>query len=121
MKKFLAIYIGTPTSPSAMKWEALDEAGRKKQEEAGMKAWGTWGEANGRAIKDMGAPLGKTKRIGANGISDIKNQMTAYTIIEAESHDAAAKIFLNHPHFMIFPGDSVEVMECLPMPGAPKA
>ena len=29
----------------------------------------------------------------------------------------AAKLFLNHPHFMIFPGDRVEVMECLPIPG----
>jgi hypothetical protein len=24
-----------------------------------------------------------------------------------------------HPHFTIFPGDSVEIMECLPMPGQP--
>ena len=36
--------------------------------------------------------------------------------MQAESYDDAAKLFLNHPHFTIFPGDSVEVMECLPMP-----
>jgi len=42
--------------------------------------------------------------------------MTAYTIVQAESHEAAAELFASHPHFMIFPGDSVEIMECLPIP-----
>ena len=43
--------------------------------------------------------------------------MTAYVIVEAESHEAAAEMFAGHPHFTIFPGDAVEIMECLPMPG----
>ncbi|MGZ3710974.1 MAG: hypothetical protein ACXVBE_04425, partial [Bdellovibrionota bacterium] len=60
---------------------------------------------------------GKTKRIDKKGISDFKNELTAYTVVEAESHEAAAKLFLNHPHFAIFPGDAVEIMECLPIPG----
>lgn len=64
----------------------------------------------------MGSPLGKTKRVDKNGISETRNELGAWTIVEAESHEAAAKLFLNHPHFMIFPGESVEVMECLPMP-----
>jgi hypothetical protein len=37
-------------------------------------------------------------------------------IVQAESHEAAAKLFENHPHFTTFPGDSVEIMECLPLP-----
>ena len=36
---------------------------------------------------------------------------------KAESHEAAARMFEDHPHVTIFPGDSVEIMECLPMPG----
>jgi hypothetical protein len=43
--------------------------------------------------------------------------MAAYVVVQAESHDAAARMFINHPHFAIFPGDSVEIMECLPIPG----
>jgi hypothetical protein len=43
--------------------------------------------------------------------------MAGYIVIEAESHDAAARLFVNHPHFTIFPGDSVEIMEVLPIPG----
>jgi hypothetical protein len=55
--------------------------------------------------------------VSPDGIADIKNVMAAYTIVQAESHKAAAKLFENHPHFSIFPGDSVEIMECLPLPG----
>jgi hypothetical protein len=77
---------------------------------------GKWATANQKAIVDQGSPLGKTKRASAKGISDTKNEMTAYTIVQAESHEAAAKLFEKHPHFTMFPGDSVEVMECLPMP-----
>ena len=47
-------------------------------------------------------------------MNDIRNQMAGYTILEAESHDAAAKMFLNHP------GDGVEVMELLPIPEIPE-
>ena len=36
--------------------------------------------------------------------------------VRADSHEAAAKLFENHPHFTIFPGESVEVMPVLPIP-----
>jgi hypothetical protein len=80
-----------------------------------------WGTVNSDAIVDQGSPLGKTKRASAQGISDIKNSMTGYVIIQAESHEAAAKLFENHPHFAILPGDSVEIMECLPLRGSERA
>ena len=35
---------------------------------------------------------------------------------QATDAAAAAKLFEKHPHFTIFPGESVEFMECLPMP-----
>lgn len=116
MKKFLAIYTGSPTSPNAAKWNAMDSDAQKKQQGLGGHAWMKWGEVNSKSIVDPGSPIGKTKQIDANGISDIKNKITAFTIVEAESHEAAAKLFLNHPHFTIFPGDAVEVMEFLPIP-----
>ncbi len=116
MKKYLAIFTGSPLSAQGKKWAEMDEATRKKTEAAGMKAWGEWVAQNTPFIVDMGAPLGTTKRTDSEGISDIQNQMAAYTLVRAESHTAAAKLFLNHPHFMIFPGDGVEIMECLPIP-----
>lgn len=114
MKKFLAIYLGTPAGME--KWKAMDEGKRKEAEKTGVEAWNRWGNANAKSIVDQGAPLGKTKRIDAQGVSDTRNQMAAYTMVEAESHEAAARLFEEHPHFMIFPGEAVEVMECLPMP-----
>jgi hypothetical protein len=64
----------------------------------------------------QGAPLGKTKRITRTGIEDTSNNMSAFVTVQAESQQAAAEMFRNHPHFMIFPGDGVDVMECLPIP-----
>jgi hypothetical protein len=117
MKTFVAIYLGSEAAMA--RWQAMDEATRAQREQAGMKAWQQWGADNARSIVSMGAPLGKTKRVDANGISDTKNAMAAYTVVQAESHEAAARLFRNHPHFMLFPGDSVEIMECLPIPGMP--
>ena len=114
MKSFLAIYTGSPSGMDD--WKAMDAAQRAAREGAGKEAWMAWVEKNRPAIVDGGAPLGKTKRVSTDGVTDIRNQMTAYTIVRADSHEAAAKLFEQHPHFMIFPGDGVEIMECLPMP-----
>lgn len=117
MKRFLAVFLGSATGESMKKWQAMDPKVRAEKEKAGIKAWKEWAEKHESAIKFDGNPLGKTKLINAKGISDIKNLMAAYTVVEAESHEAAAKMFIEHPHFTIFPGESVEVMECLPIPG----
>lgn len=117
MKTFLAIYIGDHQSPNGLTWNKLDEPTRQKRIEAGLQAWHAWGDKHKAVIVEIGAPLGKTKRISGAGIADVRNNMTGYTVVQADSHEAAAKMFENHPHFTIFPGDSVEVMECLPLPG----
>ncbi|MDP9142084.1 MAG: hypothetical protein M3O62_15000 [Pseudomonadota bacterium] len=117
MKRFLAIYIGTATAIEKAQWGKMDEKKRKELEGSGVKAWMEWGMTNAAGIIDHGSPLGKTKRASTQGLADIRNSMTGYVIVQAESHEAAAKLFENHPHFTIFPGDSVEIMECLPLPG----
>ncbi|HVZ67943.1 MAG TPA: hypothetical protein VG891_00665 [Rhizomicrobium sp.] len=109
-KRFLALYMG---SPSMERSAPPDQATIAK----GMAAWHKWMADHASIVRDNGGPLGKTKRTGKNGISDIRNAVTGYVIMEAESHEAAAKLFENHPHFSIFPGDSVEIMEVLPIPG----
>jgi hypothetical protein len=115
MKKFLAIYTGT--AAAFEKWKAMEEGKRKEREQAGMKAWGDWMVTHQASIAVEGGPLGKTKRVSAQGVSDIKNNMAGYIVVQAETHEAAAKMFENHPHFTIFPGDAVEIMEVLPIPG----
>jgi hypothetical protein len=82
-----------------------------------MKAWMEWGTTHAAAIVVQGGPLGKTKHVSARGIADVRNNMSGFTVVKAESHEAAARLFEGHPHFSIFPGDSVEIMEVLPIPG----
>ena len=50
----------------------------------------------------------------ASGVSDAKNEIMLYSFVEAQSHEAAAKLFENHPHLQI-PQSSIEVMEVRPM------
>jgi hypothetical protein len=114
MKTFLAVFTGTPASRA--RWNVLSETERKEREAAGISAWHAWVEKNKKSIIEVGSPLGKTKNVSASGISDIRNNLTGYTVVQAESHEAAARLFENHPHFTIFPGDGIEVMECLPIP-----
>ncbi|WP_295803664.1 hypothetical protein [uncultured Microbulbifer sp.] len=114
MKNFLAMYLGEPDSMKG--WEDLSEDQRQQRIQEGMAAWGGWMEKHSDILVAEGGPLGKTKRIDSSGISDVRNNMTGYVIVKAESHEDAAKLFENHPHFAIFPGDCVEVMECMPIP-----
>src|SRR5262245_57754812 len=114
MKKFLAIYLGSGTARS--KWNDLPESKRKELEASGMQAWFDWMTKNKSVIVESGGPLGKTKKAAKQGITDTANNLTGYVIVQADTQEAAARLFENHPHFMIFPGESVEVMEVLPIP-----
>lgn len=116
MKRFLAVYVGTASALEKSAWNRQNEAKRRQIRESGARAWMDWGEKHKAAIVDQGTPLGRTKRANSQDIADSKNNMTGYVIVQAESHEAAARMFENHPHFTIFPGDSVEIMECLPLP-----
>ena len=117
MKSYLAVFLGKPEAMDA--WKKLPEAERKKRERAGMTAWHQWAQDHKDAIAEMGSPLGTTKRADKNGVTDTRNELGAWTVVKANSQDEAARLFLGHPHFTIFPGDRVEVMECLPIPEMP--
>ena len=119
MKTFMAVYTGDPGAFERYQKEHPDPEERKQREREGMDAWMKWGETHARSIAENGGPLGRTKRVTKKGIEDIRNNLAGYTVVRADSHEAAAKMFLNHPHFAIFPGDAVEVMEVLPVPERP--
>jgi hypothetical protein len=114
---FLAVFLGSKTSPRMKAWIALPEAERREKEREGVAAWKMWMEKHHAAVVGAGGPLGKTKKITERGIDDVSNEMGAFTVVRAESHEASAKLFEKHPHFTIFPGESVEIMPVLPIPG----
>jgi hypothetical protein len=114
---YLAVFLGSKTSPRMKAWMALSDAERRTREQEGIAAWGAWVQKHHASISTMGGPLGKTKKVTERGIEDVTNELGAFSVVTADSHEAAAKLFENHPHFTIFPGESVEIMPVLPIPG----
>jgi hypothetical protein len=114
MKNYLCVFTGTPASMDA--WQTIPAEERQRREREGMAGWKQWAEDNGPRIVEMGGPLSRTKRVSREGVSDIRNNLAAFVVVQADSQDAAARLFLQHPHFTLFPGDGVEVMEILPIP-----
>jgi hypothetical protein len=109
MKQFLAIYQGSAMADGTRPDD--DTVAR------GMAAWGKWMMDHHDRVVVEGGPLGKTKKVSKAGVEDIRNAMTGFIVVKADSQEDAAKLFEGHPHFTIFPGESVEVMECMPIPG----
>ena len=89
-------------------WMKKPEEERKAEEQKMMEEWNAWVAARKDLIKETTA-AGKTKKVTTNGVEDHRNDLMLYSIVEAESHEAAAKAFEGHPHFGI-PGASIEVM-----------
>lgn len=104
--KFFVTYQMPHTGLDA--WMQLPEAERKAGESQMESAWNAWTE-NHRELLGETAGVGKPKRITANGIEDARNDIMMYSFIEAESLEAAAEMFKDHPHFGI-PGGWIEVM-----------
>ena len=113
---YLALFLGSKTSPRRAAWEALAEEQRRAKEREGIAAWKAWVEKHHGAIVVSGGPVGKTKRTTQRGIEDASNEVGAFVVVRAESHEAAARLFEQHPHFTIFPGDCIEIMPVLPTP-----
>lgn len=108
MKKFLVTYLA-PASVIA-DWKKTEPEKRKEAEAKMQGEWRKWMSDHAKMFADKGAGVGRTKRVTAQGTSDAKNDIMLYAIVEAESHEAAAKTFEGHPHLQI-PQSSIEVME----------
>ena len=112
MKKFVVLYMA-----SGPEFEKMMKNSTPEQRKKGMDAWMKWMNATRASIVEGGAPLGKTKRVDANGTSNTKNEIGGYSVVQAESHDAATKIFgKDHPHLKM-PDAWIEIIEVMPLPG----
>ncbi len=81
------------------------------EQAAAMARWGEWMETNGPSLKDPGNPVGMSKTVSADGVADNggSNPTSGYTIVTADSMDAALEMAKTNP--MIADGGSVEVAE----------
>lgn len=66
--------------------------------------WRAWTERYRDAVLVPGGPLGKAQHIDGEGRRDLSNTLCAFVVVRADSPEAAARMFAQHPHFTIFPG-----------------
>jgi hypothetical protein len=87
----------------------------KEEGERVMALWGAWMGGLGDAMLDGGNPVGMSVTVDANGVMDNggSNPLSGYTIVEADSIEAAAEMAKGCP--IIGNGGSVEVAPIIQM------
>jgi hypothetical protein len=101
MANYVLIYTGG---------EGMEQTEERRAEV--MAEWGVWYERLGAAIVDGGNPFGPSKHVGADGVGDgpaSSPPATGYTVISADTLDAAVAQVQDHPH--IKHGGQVTVYE----------
>lgn len=89
MTKFLVTYSGG-AQPEGMTEEQTAQV---------MQAWNAWYESLGDAVVDFGNPTGASKVVVPGGVvSDGAPGITGYSLLNADSLDAAAEACRQHPH-----------------------
>lgn len=107
MKNFTVIYMAPATTIE--EWMKKPEEERKEAEKAMKADWDAWTESHKDMLLNTIA-LGKTKRVSASGVEDVRNDMMISSYVQGESAEVVAEVFKDHPHFTI-PGATIEIME----------
>jgi len=98
MAKWVLLYVGG------------DDPASQDEGLAVMAAWNDWFKKNGDVIADRGSAFGGVSAVGA---SLPASGVTGYTVIEADSADAAASLIKDHPHLSA--NGRIEIHETLDM------
>ena len=102
MPNYVLAYHGgnTPSSP---------EEGAQE-----MAKWQAWFAEMGDAVADGGAPVGVSKTVSANGVSDDggANPISGYSVLKADNLESALELAKGCP---ILPHGTIEVAEVIEM------
>ena len=98
MAKFVLLYVGG------------DQPTSQEDGVAVMTAWNDWFKKNDDVIADRGSAFGGVSGVGA---ALPATGVTGYTVIEADSADAAASLIKDHPHLAA--NGRIEIHETLDM------
>ncbi len=104
MTKFVFAYHGGPSSMSP-------EEGK-----AHMAQWMAWMQGLGDAVVDPGLPVGKSKTVSRDGVTDDggSNPLSGFTVVQADTIEAAVDMAKRCPHVAI--GGTIEVAPAFDMP-----
>ncbi len=80
-----------------------------------MAKWKAWVGGLGDAVVNPGTPLGKSRIVSSLGVSDDggSNPLLGFSIVKADSMDAALEMAKECPHLEI--GGTLEVAEMMEM------
>jgi hypothetical protein len=86
-----------------------------EEQQAAMEAWMNWFGSLGEAVVDPGSPFGPSAVVSPDGSTGTSapSALTGYTILAADSLDAAATSAKGCP--VLADGGTVEVYEALPI------
>jgi hypothetical protein len=108
MSKFILLYRGDATPPEKMTEEQSNEV---------MAQWNVWMEKHGAALADLGAPFGAHASVGGDGNEQTPANLAGYTIVEADSLEAAKGFCDGHPFLHGTGADfAVDIFELVPVP-----
>lgn len=111
MKKYMVIYMAPPAMIAEL-MKMPPEMAKK-----GMDEWNGWMRNASGSLVDRGSVLGKSKRVSPSDAMDVKNDITGYSVVQADSLDAAAAMLKDHPHLKMGMGATIEVVEFFDLPG----
>jgi hypothetical protein len=107
MAKYLLLYRGPASDPSSMSAEAQAEM---------MDAWTAWMGKVATSIADQGNPFGNRTAVSDKGGATKPAELNGYTIVEAESLDAAEALTDGHPFLSEGKGRfAIDIFELAPM------
>ncbi len=101
MKQFAFVYYGEP------KFKGPEEGAKY------MEKWGSWAGSLGKALVNPGVPLKRGKTVSSGGVSDnnSSNRVTGFSVVQADSMDAAIEMAKGCPHLEHGTVDVAEAME----------
>jgi hypothetical protein len=108
MAKFMLLYRGDATPPEKM----TEEQGHEVRGQ-----WIAWVEKHRAALADVGSPLGASVGVGGDGHDQKATSLGGYSIVEADSLEAAKGFTDGHPFLAGAGADfAVDIYEMLPSP-----
>lgn len=111
MKRFLVLYESSVSAAEQMANATPEQA------QAGMAAWMAWAGRAAQGIVDMGAPLIEPALFtGEQSRTAAQSPVAGYSILQADSIDALARLLEGHPHFQA-PGGAIRAFEVAQLPG----
>lgn len=104
--KFLVTYQTDHTKFD--EWMKIPEDEREANDPQLQSAWNAWMEQHASSLIETAA-VGRPKRITATNVEDTRNDIMIYSLVEAESLEAATDMFKDHPHLGML-GGWIEIM-----------